>query len=197
MVGPYTAVVAPRRPVRLNLYPGPDAVWLFVERNKRLLVVLACGILLLGGGIWLVTKYWQGCPSTTAARSAVAALRQDPLLTALPPGATSTPEWTDDYSCAGGGRSSRRSPGSVFSMASEYRLTNPMTVAALHDYHVASVGLGDWRLTHSDRQTLTYCRQLASFRVVVLMTVDDRHVTRRLLGWGDPAPCNPEVTITR
>jgi hypothetical protein len=61
---------------------------------------------------------------------------------------------------------------------------------------VASVGLGDWRLTHSDRKTLTYCRQLASFRVVVLMTVDDRHVTRGLLGWAT-APCNPEVAITR
>jgi hypothetical protein len=192
----YTLVV-PWRRERVDPYPGPDVVWLFVERNRRTLSALAIGALLIVGGI-VFAKYWHGgCGGTAEDRALVAELRDDPLLTAVPPGATS-PQESVTYSCprSTGGRRSAPNPIKAVGVevTKQFALAAPMSSADLRRYFAASVDLGGWHLIDAGEQTLSYCRVVRSYRVVSLMTVEEKVFTNRILAWTDGRPCAPEVT---
>jgi hypothetical protein len=177
---------------------------MFLRRNRRQLIILGCGILLIGG-IWVFSEYWHGgCAGTKAERAVRTDLQTDPLLTALPRDATLTAESTSFLSCRNAKpdvATARRPPRAILpiaiDMVKEYRLANPMTVVELHDHHLATVGRGKWRLTHTDAASLTYCRTLRSYRMVSVMTLDDDRLTIRTIAWTDGADCRTEVAITR
>lgn len=202
----YTAVVPRRRERRVDPYPGPDAVWLFLLRNRRQFDILLFAVILLGA-TYVLVGYSRPieCPGTEAERTVVADLRNDPLLNALPPAAAKpTSESTMYLSCPTtrdlnrAGRLPRRPTLPVaIETVKQYGLANPMTVVELHDHHVASVGHGGWRLTHTDAHGLSYCRMLRGYRLMSVMTLDDRWLTIRVLAWTDGAPCGAEVALTR
>ena len=87
-----------RRQRRVDPYPGPDAFWQFLERNRRGLVIIAFAVLAMGA-FWVIIEYSYGCPGTKAQHTLVATLEQDPFLTAPPPEGTSTLELTAYLSC--------------------------------------------------------------------------------------------------
>jgi hypothetical protein len=72
-------------------------------------------------------------------------------------------------------------------------LTNPMSLPDLYQYFVKSVGLNAWRLVNTQKQSLSYCRVIGSYRVVSMMTLDSESLTNQVLAWTDGAGCAAEV----
>jgi hypothetical protein len=181
-------------------YPGPDALWLFVERNRRQIIIVLCGVLIVGL-VWVFIRYWNGgCAGTKAERAVATEMKNDPLLTIVPAGATSARGPSTYFSCQSvrpeGGRL-RPAPNPLtpaVEIIAEYQLTTPMTVVELHNHYLAAVGRDDWHLTDSAAHSLTYCRQIHDYRLVSLMTLDSRRLTITTFAWTDGAACGSEVT---
>jgi hypothetical protein len=176
-------------------------MWLFLDRNRRALIIVLCGVLIVGLA-WISIRYWHGgCAGSKADRAVAADMKNDPLLTILPAGATSMRASSTYFSCQyakpDGGR--LRPPTNPLVPAvqifSEYQLANPMTATDLHNHHRVSLGRVDWRLTHAETGSLTYCRKMNAYRVVSLMTLVDRRLTITTMAWTDGAPCAAEVTL--
>lgn len=183
----------------MDPYPGPDAVWRFLERNQTTLIVLVCGVLVLVA-VPLFAKFWRGggCAGTESDRALVEALARDPLMTTLPPGATTAQE-SITYLCPGRRvRTTRIPPRPTVSAAVEIikqaRLAEPMEPAALHQYLAWSVGLGQWRLIATGQDRLSYCRESGPYRVVSVMILDDQALTNHIRAWTDGADCAAEVS---
>jgi hypothetical protein len=205
LVGVPTLQVVPRRRVPgVDRYPGPDAVWRFYRRNRRTLLILGFGVLLFGVGWLVIALEGRGrCAGYPPERSAVAELRQDPLLTAVPPGATSTVDWYTSYSCATNTRDVTRgvppppTMAIAFEIRNEYRLGDPLSVVALYNQYAPSANAGGWRLTHTDDKSLSYCRVFGRYRLVDIVTVDDRRLWNQIVAWTDGAQCGADVAAPR
>jgi hypothetical protein len=152
-------------------------------------------VLFLGGLIFLAEfGRHGGCGGSEADRSLVADLQEDPLITALPPGATTTQQSTT-YSCPGSpGRAGMGTTSALaVKIVKQAHLTNPISLPDLHQYFVKSVGLNAWRLVNTEKQSISYCRVIGSYRVVSMMTLDSESLTKQVLAWTDGAGCAAEV----
>jgi hypothetical protein len=166
------------------------------------LAILVCAIV-AGGAIWLVSAFWRGggCIGSEAERAVVAKLLDDPLL-AGPPGATKTADSIKYIRC----RTANNDPGDsgqiqpapppiAAQIVRAYDLANPMTAVELHDFHAAVDR--PWRLTYTEANKLSYCRVLDGYRVVSMMTVNDRRLATETIVWTDAAGCAAEIQLKR
>jgi hypothetical protein len=185
----------PQRSQHVDLDVEPSALRRFLQRHRRLFAIIAaCGVLLLFG-VFTIGKLWLGrCGGTEADHAFAADLRDDPLMAALPPGATSVQDSTV-YACPR--RISRSTVGATprayIEITKQSRLTDPMSTVELHEYLAMTVGRSDWQLIGADEQSLSYCRVFGSYRAVSVMSLDDVWLTNHILVWTDGRGCAPEI----